>query len=179
MSGHNKWSKIKRKKEDSDAKKGKVFSKLSKVIQLAAHKGADPQMNAELRMLMDQAKSVNMPSSNVERAIKKGSGEDKSTGTLEEATYEAYGPGGVAILINTITDNKNRTVAEVKNILSKNGGSLAGAGSVKWLFKDKGELTYPESAVELAEKDASALERLLGELDGHDDVQELFTNKKQ
>jgi len=179
MSGHNKWSKIKRKKGDSDIKKGKTFSKLAKIIQLAARKGADPQNNTELRMVIEQAKSVNMPSDNIERAIKKGSGEDRSVGSLEEVMYEAYGPGGVAILINTITDNKNRTVAEIKNILSKNAGTLAGGGSVKWLFKNKGQLTYPESAVELNEKDSDSLERLLGELENQEDVRGVFTNKKE
>ena len=133
MSGHSKWSKIKRKKEVSDVKKGRLFSKFSKVIEIAAKKGGDSKTNLSLKAAVDQARAENMPLDNIERAIKKGSGRLEGE-VLEEVVYEAYGPGGTALLITAVTSNKNRTVAELKHILSENGASLSGAGSVRWMF---------------------------------------------
>jgi YebC/PmpR family DNA-binding regulatory protein len=138
MSGHSKWSSIKHKKAALDAKKGQVYTKLIKEITAAAREGGgNTETNSKLRMLINKAKEQNMPADNVDRAIKRGTGE--LPGVIYEAvTYEAYGPGGVAMLIDAFTDNKNRCSAEIKNILSKKGGNMAGAGSVSWMFSKKG-----------------------------------------
>lgn len=138
MSGHSKWHSIKHKKGAADAKRGKIFTKHAKLITLAARGGGDPEMNPALRLEIERAKAVNMPNVNIERSIKKGTGEDKESVALVEVTYEAYGPVGTALLIQTVTDNKNRTVANVKAVLSKNGGSMGGSNSVAYLFDRKG-----------------------------------------
>jgi YebC/PmpR family DNA-binding regulatory protein len=138
MSGHSKWSTIKRKKEKADAKRGRVFTRLIKEITVAAREGGgDAEKNPRLRTAIANAKSENMPQDNIERAIKKGTGELPGT-TYEEAHFEAYGPGGVAILIEILTDNKNRTTAEIRHILSKYGGNMGETGSVTWMFHQKG-----------------------------------------
>lgn len=151
MSGHNKWSKIKRQKGTNDAKKGKVFSKLSKLITLAAKSGGDPDMNPGLKVFVDKAKAVNMPADNIKRAIQKGTGE-LAGGAIEEVLFEAYGPEGVALLIEATTDNNNRTVSEVKHILSKNGGRLGESGSVAWMFDRFGFLELTAESAEMREK---------------------------
>ncbi len=133
MSGHNKWSKIKRQKGVADLKKGKVFSQISKMITIAAKSGGDPDFNPTLSIAVEKAKQVNMPADNIEKAIKKGTGELEG-GMVEEVLYEAYGPGGVALIIEATTDNTNRTVAEIKHLLTINNGRLGEAGSVKWMF---------------------------------------------
>ena len=138
MSGHSKWSTIKHKKGALDAKRGKLFTKLSKEIIVAAREGSDPEMNFRLRLAIQNAKDSNMPSDNIERSIKKGSGEDTSGATYEEITYEGYGPGGTAFILQALTDNKNRTAAEVRSCFSKNGGNLAESGAVSWNFETKG-----------------------------------------
>jgi YebC/PmpR family DNA-binding regulatory protein len=138
MSGHSKWSKIKRGKAITDAKRGKMFSKMARIISVAAReKGGDPQFNPTLRMAIEQAKTANMPNENIERAIAKGTGGGEE-GKMEEFLYEAYGPGGVALLIEGITDNKNRTLSEIKNILTKNNGKFVESGGVSYLFNKKG-----------------------------------------
>jgi len=136
MSGHSKWHSIKHKKAASDAKKGKIFTKLARAITVAAKSNPDPDTNFQLRLAIDQAKAANMPKENIERAIARATGEGKDT--LEEVIYEAYGPGGVALIIEVLTDNKNRTVSNLKHILSSHGGSMAGSGSVQYLFDRKG-----------------------------------------
>lgn len=151
MSGHNKWSKIRRQKGSNDAKKGKVFSKLSKLITLAAKTGGDPDMNPGLKVFVDKAKAVNMPADNIKRAIQKGTGE-LAGGAIEEVLFEAYGPEGVALLIEATTDNNNRTVSEVKHILSKNGGRLGESGSVAWMFDRFGFLEITATAAETVEQ---------------------------
>ena len=138
MSGHSKWSTIKHKKGALDAKRGKLFTKLSKEIIVAAREGSDPEMNFRLRLAIQNAKASNMPSDNIERSIKKGSGEDTSGANYEEITYEGYGPGGTAFILQALTDNKNRTAAEVRSCFSKNGGNLAESGAVSWNFETKG-----------------------------------------
>lgn len=140
MSGHSKWAQIKHKKAATDAKKGQVFSKMSRMITIAAkEKGGDPSMNPKLRMFVEKARSLGLPKENIERAIKKAT--DTTSGeSLEETRYEAYGPGGIAILIDCVTDNKNRTTAEIKHILSEYGGKFAQQGSVEWLFEKVGAL---------------------------------------
>jgi YebC/PmpR family DNA-binding regulatory protein len=146
MAGHNKWSKVKRIKGAIDAKRGKLFSKLAKEIAVAAKLGGpDPDANARLRSAITAARTQNMPNDNIERAIKRGSG-DSGEAALEEAMYEGYGADGVALLIEAATDNRNRTAADVRHIFSKNGGHLGGAGSTAHLFSRKGEITIPESA---------------------------------
>jgi YebC/PmpR family DNA-binding regulatory protein len=138
MSGHNKWASIKHKKAATDAKKGKLFSRISKELTMSAKSGgADPASNARLRVAINKAKSVNMPADNIERAIKKGTGELPGV-SYEEIVYEGYGPKGVAIMVESLTDNKNRTGAEIRNIFSKKGGNMAGSGSVNWMFNKKG-----------------------------------------
>ena len=138
MSGHSKWSTIKHKKGALDAKRGKLFTKLSKEIIVAAREGSDPEMNFRLRLAIQNAKVSNMPSDNIERSIKKGSGEDTGGAIFEEITYEGYGPGGTAFILQALTDNKNRTAAEVRSCFSKNGGNLAESGAVSWNFETKG-----------------------------------------
>lgn len=136
MSGHSKWSTIKREKGAKDAKRGAVFTKIGNQIAIAARSGSDPAMNSSLAMAIEKAKAANMPVANIQRAIDRVS--DKNAAVLEEATYEAMGPGGVGIIIETATDNKNRTFPEVRNVLTKNGGRIADAGSVMFQFTRKG-----------------------------------------
>lgn len=139
MSGHSKWSTIKHGKAIVDARRAVVFTKLSKEIIIAARQGGgDPDMNFRLRIAVQKAKDSNMPAVNIERAIKRGDGTDGSTVQMEELTYEGYGPGGTAILLQALTDNKNRTVSEVRSTFTKVGGSMAEAGAVSWQFEQKG-----------------------------------------
>lgn len=140
MSGHSHAKTVKRVKDANDEKRGKIFSKLSRLISIAAKEGSDPETNSKLRQALEEARSFNMPKDNVARAIKRGSGETGDA-KLEEITYEAYGPGGTAIIIETITDNKNRTLSEIKQVLQKYQGKLASEGSVKWLFERKSAIT--------------------------------------
>jgi len=138
MSGHSKWATTKHKKAVIDAKRGKIFSKLAKEVTMAAKAGGgNPEANPRLRVALSKARAVNMPSDNIDRAVKKGTGELPGV-VYEEITYEGYGPKGVAIMVEVATDNKNRTSAEIRNILSKKGGNLAGGGSVSWIFAKKG-----------------------------------------
>lgn len=138
MSGHSHWSSIKHKKGAADAKKSKEFSKLSQLISVAAREGGgDINFNPKLKMAVEKARSLNMPADKIERAIKKGTGEIEGM-NLEEVTFEAYGPGGVAIIIEGITDNKNRSLGKIREILNKSGGKLADEGSVRWMFERKG-----------------------------------------
>lgn len=137
MAGHSKWSTIKRKKGANDAKRGKLFTKLGKAISVAARNGKDPEMNAALRVAIDNAKRANLPKDNIEKAILKGAGELPGV-VYEEITYEGYGPGGIAFVIECLTDNTNRTVSFVRSTLTKAGGSLGNAGSVTYMFEKKG-----------------------------------------
>ncbi|MEA3345727.1 MAG: YebC/PmpR family DNA-binding transcriptional regulator [Chloroflexota bacterium] len=141
MSGHSKWNNIKRRKEAQDAKRGKLFTKLAREITVAAREGGDdPEFNFNLRLAVDRAKEANMPKDNIERAIKRGTGELQE-GKLEEFRYEGYDPNGVALLIQALTDNSNRAVSDVRRTLSKHGGHLGTAGCVAWLFEPKGYIT--------------------------------------
>lgn len=133
MSGHSKWKQIKRGKAKTDSERAKVFTKMARFVAVAARKGADPEMNAELRMAVERAKYEDMPRENIERAIKKGAGGEIGT-ELESAEYEVFGPHGTMFVVKVLTDNKNRTVGEIKNILSKHNGRLGEIGSVKWMF---------------------------------------------
>ncbi|HVP28174.1 MAG TPA: YebC/PmpR family DNA-binding transcriptional regulator [Myxococcota bacterium] len=148
MSGHSKWATIKRKKGAADAKRGKIFTKIIREIATAARiGGGDPGGNPRLRLVIDKARAANMPKDNIERAIKKGTGEG-SEAAYEEAVYEGYGPGGVAILIEALTDNKNRTVGEIRHVLSKYGGNLGANGCVSFLFEKKGVLSFERGGMD-------------------------------
>ncbi|MFH1129473.1 MAG: YebC/PmpR family DNA-binding transcriptional regulator [Patescibacteria group bacterium] len=163
MSGHSKWANIKNRKGAMDKIKGKVFSKMAKFIEISARKGGDPITNPSLRMAVDKARSFNMPNDNIQRAIKKGSGENKDGVQLEESVYEAYGPEGSQLIVEVITDNKNRTLSEVRHILSTFDGRLAENGSVKWNFNqmgiiriDKTKISKPIEEIELSMIDVGA-----------------------
>ena len=148
MSGHSKWSTIKHKKAATDAKRGKIFTRLAREIAIAAREGGgNPETNFRLRLVMDKAKSANMPKDNIERAIKRGTGELKGE-ELAEVTYEGYAPHGVALLVQVLTDNKNRTVSDVRRILTRQGGTLADAGAVAWQFERKGYIAIAPDGVD-------------------------------
>lgn len=159
MSGHNKWSTIKHKKAAADAKRGKVFSKIAREIVLAVRQGgADASANPSLRQILQKARSVNMPSDNVDRAIKKGAGEGDDGVQFEEIIYEGYAPGGIAIIAAVLTDNRNRTAAEVRHAFSKNGGNLAQSGAVMHAFQRKGQIFVERQAVDEDELMETVLE---------------------
>jgi len=158
MSGHSKWATIRRKKEKTDAARGKVFSKLIKEITIAARMGGgDINGNPRLRSAVEIAKTANMPSSNIEKAIMKGTGELPGV-NYEEIAYEAYGPGGTALLIEVVTDNKNRTVSEIRHMVGKNGGNLGETGSVNWMFSRMGQINVPADGVDEDELMMTGLE---------------------
>lgn len=164
MSGHSHFKTIKAQKEVADAKKGKIFSKMGKLITIAAkEKGGDPITNPKLKVAIEQAKKCNMPKENIERAIKKGTGELAGE-ALEEVSFECFGPGGISLIVEGITDNTNRTLGEIKSALGQNNGKLAGAGAVRWMFDRKGSIT-----VLLENKTKEELELLAIEA-GADDV---------
>ncbi len=144
MSGHSKWATIKHKKSKEDAKRGKLFGKLSRVIMVAARNGSNPDMNAALANAIEKARSYSMPADNIERAIKKGAGE-LGADNYEELTYEGFGPAGVAIMVDVMTDNRNRTASDVRHIFTKYGGNLGAAGSVAWMFDRKGIIAVDKS----------------------------------
>lgn len=146
MAGHSKWANIKHRKEAQDNKKGKIFTKIARELTVAAKiGGGDPASNSRLRLALDKARAANMPKDNVERAIKKGTGEGNDQ-VFEDITYEGYAPGGVGILVKTLTDNRNRTIMEVRTVITKRGGSMAEAGSVAWQFENKGIIEVPITA---------------------------------
>jgi YebC/PmpR family DNA-binding regulatory protein len=145
MSGHSKWATIKHKKGALDAKRGKIFTRLIKEITMAAKQGGDPEKNPRLRSAVAAAKAENMPADNIKRAIQRGTGEIEGA-NYEEITFEGYGPGGVAILVEVTTDNRNRTVSEIRHAFGKNGGNMGEAGSVAWMFHKKGDIVIPKSA---------------------------------
>ncbi len=163
MSGHSHWATIRRKKEGNDAKRGSLFTKLAREIVIAAREGGgDPDSNIGLRVAIDKARSMGMPKDNIDRAVRRGAGTDKDGETFDEIMYEGYGPNGVAVLIDVLTDNRNRTVAALRHALSRQGGTLAEAGAVAWQFERKGTIAVPaavgfdrlfEAAVEAGAED--------------------------
>lgn len=176
MSGHSKWHSIKHKKAATDAKRGKAFGRFNKEITIAARLGgSDPGFNPRLRLAIDRAKAENMPKENIERAIKKGTGELEGF-NLEEIHYEGYGPGGVAILIEVTTDNRNRTLPEVRHIFLKHGGNLGEAGSVAWMFQKRGYLVVEKGKI--GEEDLLEIALEAGADDVNDDGEnwEVFTS---
>ncbi len=145
MSGHSKWSTIKRKKGVADAKRGAVFTRLARELAIAARDGGDPDTNFRLRLAVDKARAENMPKDNIERAIKKGTGEDKDGAVWEEITFEGYGPHGSALMVTCVTDNRNRTVPDMRHAFSKYGGNMAEQGAVAWQFDRKSYFAFPSS----------------------------------
>jgi len=177
MSGHSKWSTIKRKKGAIDSKRGKIFTKIIKEITLAARLGGgDPEGNSRLRQAVLAAKNENMPRDNIDRAIKKGTGEIGGGVNYEEITYEGYGPGGVAVLVEIMTDNKNRTVAEIRHIFSKHGGNLGENGCVSWMFDKKGSIVFEKSTIAEDELIELALEAGAEDIREEEDEIEVITD---
>jgi len=175
MSGHSRWAQIKHKKAASDAKKGKLFSQLSKMLTIAAkERGADPKTNQRLASAIEAARKENLPKENIERAIKRAS--EKDAAELKEAVYEAYGPGGSALVITALTDNSNRTTSEVKHVLSEHGGKLGVAGSAIWAFDKSGEEYRAKFPMKLSDEDAKKFISLLEALSDQDDVENVFAN---
>lgn len=176
MSGHSKWSTIKRKKEKNDAQRGKIFTKLVKEITIAARQGGgDINVNARLRTAVLSSKSENVPQANIDRAIARGTGELEGV-TYEELTYEGYGPGGVAIIIEVVTDNKNRTTPEIRHAFSKNGGNMGETGCVAWMFDQKGVIVVGKEGIDEDELMMIALEAGAEDIQDEEDVFDIFTS---
>jgi YebC/PmpR family DNA-binding regulatory protein len=191
MSGHSHWQTIRRKKEANDAKKGAIFTKVAREIVIAVREGGggDPESNIRLRMVLDKAKSLGMPNNNIDRAIKRGTGEDKDGAEISQIVYEGYGPNGVAMMIDVVTDNRNRSVAALRHALTRAGGSLANPGAVAWQFDRKGSISVPSSVdfdvLFEAAVEAGAEDVVEGENDsdhevftGSSDLHEVNTNLK-
>lgn len=175
MSGHNKWSKIKNKKAVTDAQKSKIFGKLVRAISVESKKSKGDINSPGLRAAIEKAKAANVPSDNIERAIKKGS--DTEGSNEESITYEAYGPGGCALIIEALTGNRNKAAQEIKHILSKNGYELSPPGSASWGFSKNADSSWnPNISLKLSEEDSQKLETLVEELQENDEVQEVYTN---
>lgn len=174
MSGHSKWATIKHKKAATDAKRGKIFTQVARELTIAAREGGgNPEFNFRLRLAVDKAKSVNMPKENIERAIQRGTGELKGE-ELSEVTYEGYAPHGVALLVSVLTDNKNRTVAEVRRVLTRQGGSMADAGAVAWQFERKGYIAISANGVDPEAIFEAAVEAGADDVIISDDMVEVF-----
>lgn len=179
MSGHSHWSKIRYRKTAVDSQKSKAFSKMASEIAVAAREGGDPNFNAKLRLAIEKAKSIRLPAENIERAIKRGTGE-LAGAKLESVIFEAYGPGGIAIIIEGITDNKNRTLGEIKQVLNQNNGKLVGEGAVRWMFERKGCLIVDSKLQSEDLKDKEKLELAAIEAGAeniywHEDVLDVYT----
>lgn len=177
MSGHSHWAGIKHKKESTDQKRGKVFSKLLTAISAAARSESNPDFNPRLRTAIQKARDASVPAESIERAVHRASEAGRE---LEELTFEAYGPGGAAIIIEAISDSKNRTVAEVKKILGDAGGKWAESGSVRWAFVRETQTNEwkPKFSQEISGGDKGKLRELVEALEGHDDIQKVYTNAK-
>jgi YebC/PmpR family DNA-binding regulatory protein len=172
MSGHSKWSQIKHQKGVADQKKGQIFSKFAKKIAMAARDGADPKANYKLQNAIDEARDFNMPNDNIERAIKKAS--EKDAAALDEIVVQAMGPNGIAIVIEGITDNRNRTIGEIKNILFKNDAKMVPENSLNWMFDQSWN---PRNPLEISDPNLkNKLEKLFTELDDQDDVENIYSN---
>ncbi|MCB9454966.1 MAG: YebC/PmpR family DNA-binding transcriptional regulator [Anaerolineaceae bacterium] len=179
MSGHSKWSTIKRKKGAEDAKRGKIFTRLARDITVSAREGGgDENANPKLKLAIAKARANNMPKDNIERAIMRGTGGGDGAEALEEITYEGYGPDGVAYLVDVITDNKNRTLAEVKRVFNRAGGSLAAAGSVAWQFDKKGYITLKGEKLDFEEVFMVAAEAGADDVANEDDVIVVYTPRE-
>lgn len=173
MSGHNKWSKIKHKKAATDAQKSKIFSKHASLIAMESRKANGDTQSPGLQAAIERAKKDSMPKDNIERAISKGSGADAAN--LEEILYEGYGPGGVALLIHTVTDNKNRTAPEIRSVFTKAGYQIGTPGSAAWAFKKTDEGYFPTTPIDVSDADGEKLAQLIEKLEELDDVQDVYT----
>jgi len=174
MSGHSKWSKIKRGKAVQDEKRSKAFSKLLRAVSVAARNGANPESNVELKRAIEEAKKANVPKENIERAIRK-----EEAGSAEELIVGAYGPESSAILVVCRTDNKNRTIQEIKSILNDNGGKWSDIGSVMWAFEKEGDSWRAKFTQRISDEAKEELDKLITALKGHNDVEEVYTNSEQ
>jgi len=175
MSGHNKFSKIKRLKAKTDAQKSAAFSKMAKLIQVEAKKAGGNVTSPGLKAIIERAKAMDMPNDNIDRAVKKAINTD--TEQMESITYEAYGPGGVALIIEALTSNRNKAAGEIKHILSDNGTSLASPGSASWAFEKSIEEGWvPKNTMAISEEDSQKLEKLIDELEENEEVQDVYTN---
>ncbi len=174
MSGHNKWSQIREKKGKTDAKKSQLFAKLAKLITVETKKAAGNQSAPGLKSAIEKARAANMPSDNIDRAVKKAVGDTGAT--MESIVYEAYGPGGAALIIIALTNNRNKAAQEVKHILSEHGSTLAAIGSASWAFQKNAAEYAPTTTVSLSETDLGLLEKLVDDLENCEEVQEVFTN---
>lgn len=179
MSGHSHFKTIKAQKEIADAKKGKIFSKMGRLITIAAkEKGGDPITNPKLKVAIEQAKKFNMPKENIERAIKKGTGELAGE-ALEEVSFEGFGPGGISLIVEGITDNKNRTLGEIKVALNQNGGKLAGEGAVRWMFDRKGAITISGEGKTKEELELLAIESGADDVYWHENMLDVYTKPEE
>jgi len=175
MSGHSKWATIKRKKGAADIRRGQTFTKLARELEFAAREGGDPNFNFRLRLAIDKAKAENMPKDNIDRAIKRGAGTGEGAAQLEEITYEGYGPHGVGVVIQVVTDNRNRTVSEVRRALTRGGGSLGESGSVAWMFDNKGYIMVPMKGLNEDKVFEAALEAGAEDVQFTDELAEVYT----
>ncbi|MDE3077676.1 MAG: YebC/PmpR family DNA-binding transcriptional regulator [Chloroflexota bacterium] len=178
MSGHSKWAQIKRQKGANDARRGQTFTKVGREITVAAREGGgDPDANFRLRLAIQKAREVNMPQENIQRAIHRGTGADKEGGALEELMYEGFGPGGVAMLIQVLTDNRNRAAADVRNVFTRSGGSLGEGGSVAWMFDQKGLITVDLNATNVEDVEMAAIEAGADDIQEDNGVLDVFTDR--
>ena len=176
MSGHSKWSTIKHAKAITDARRGKLFTKLTREIIIAARQGGgDPDMNIRLRMAIQKAKDNNMPNDNIDRAVKRGTGASSDQDQMAEFTYEGYGPGGIAIMLQTLTDNRNRTVSDIRSTLTKAGGNLAQSGAVAWQFEQKGVVVVTAPEEEADELALVAIDAGADDFESFDDTLQIFS----
>ncbi len=180
MSGHSKWAQIKRQKGANDAKRGQIFTKLAREITVAARQGGgDPETNFRLRLAMQRARSENMPQENIQRAIARATGSGDGAAQLEEVTYEGYGPGGVAIFVEALTDNRHRTVAEVRNVFTRNGGSLGENGSVAWQFEPRGIVAVNLNSHDPDDVTLQAIDAGATDVNQDGKVLEIYTNLEE
>ncbi len=175
MSGHSKWHSIKHKKAATDARRGKIFTQHANLITISARKGGDPEMNPGLRLAIDNAKKANVPNNNIDRAIKRGTGELKGEAEISELTYEGYGPSGIAVIVECLTDNKNRTYTNVRTIFNKKGGNLGESGSVAWMFDRKGLITVNNEGLDSEELELAAIDAGADDIKTEGNLTEIFT----
>ena len=173
MAGHNKWAQIKRQKGKTDAQKSKAFSKFSRLITVEAKKVNGDKNSPALKAIIDRARAINMPNDSIDRAVKKSS---EQSVAMEAVLYEAYGPGGSALVVDALTDNRNKAAQEIKFILSRNGFALAGMGAASWAFEKTSEGWIPKTTIELTDEDLVKLEQIVNELEENDEVQNVYTN---
>lgn len=178
MSGHSKWAQIKRQKGVADAKRGQLFTKLGREIAVAARQGADVETNARLRLAVQRARDANMPMDTIDRAIKRAAGAGDAA-NYQEVTYEGYGPNGVAILVDALTDNRNRAAAEIRSVFSRNGGNLGESGSVRWLFEPKGIVTVELGGRDADEVSLAAIDAGAEDVQPMDSLLEIYTDPGQ